>query len=337
MTRHTEILKPNEISEATKVSMKTRIISAIIGVIVVAPLIVLGDWFALALSVAVLVIALIEIINTAKKGYSALLYLITIVVGLIMAYWPFIISFITKCHEGGWTFHLYDYFKGMSISTPALIVGVSLLFLTVVLHDDFTVRDACFLIAMVLVISLGIQSIIYIRCLPSSLRETHKDFFNMYDNFWSSSLFIYVLIAAFATDIGAYFTGIFFGKKKINERISPKKTYGGFIGGLVISFLVSGTFAIVMSLVGQPILEGYLDLAHWWNILVLSAFMPIMATLGDFVFSAIKRYYEIKDFGKLIPGHGGILDRLDSIFFTFFAAAGYLVIYVSIIEGVTIL
>ena len=169
MTRHTEILKPNQISEATKVSMKTRIIAAVIGAIIVFPLLILGDWFGLALSVVALIIALVEIINTVKKGYSPLLYIITIIVGLIMAYWPIIVSFISHGHNGDWTFHLYDYFTGMSISIPAIIVGVSLLFLTAVLHEDFTVRDACFLIAMVLVISVGIQSIIYIRYEPVSV------------------------------------------------------------------------------------------------------------------------------------------------------------------------
>lgn len=332
-----EILKPNNISEATKSSMKTRIISGIIGLLIVVPLFVGGDWFTLILSAVALIIGVVEIVNTAKKDYSVLLYVISIAVALFIAYWPIIVSLIDMSHTGVFSVHIYDYFKGMAVSIPALIIFVSLIFLLVVLHSSFTVRDACFLITMILVISLGIQAILYIRYLPCYLNETERELFNIFDNLQSCSLLLYVVIGAFLTDIGAYFAGVLFGKNKINERISPKKTYEGFVGGLIISAISSMAFAFILTAIKKPILPGYLDLDNWWNIVILSLFMPIMATLGDFVFSAIKRFYEIKDFGKLIPGHGGILDRLDSLIFTFFAAGGYLIVLVAITKGGTIL
>ena len=330
--------KPNELTPQTKASMKTRIIASLIGLAIIIPLIFLGDWFTLVLAMFLLIVGVIEIVNTAKKDYSVLLYVISIIAAILITVWPAIVSLIDQIHGGNVSFHIFDYFGGIALSTPALIVGISLLFLTVVLHSSFTVRDACFLIAMVLVIALGIQCILYIRYLPSILNKTPREgFFNLFDTLESSTLIIYVLIGAFVTDIGAYFTGILWGKRKINERISPKKTYAGFVGGLLCSAIFSIAFAFILDAVGHPILVGYLDVPHWWNIVILSLFMPIMATLGDFVFSAIKRSYDIKDFGKLIPGHGGILDRLDSLIFTFFAAGGYLFVYIAFDTGTTLL
>jgi len=332
--RHPKELEPNQISESTKASMKTRIIAGLTALAICLPFFILGDWFLFAFSAFILIVAMTEIINVVKKDYSLLLYIVTFVVGALMTYWPVIISLINYKNGAStdWSdlIHFYDYFQSIEISVPAIFIGASLLFLTVVLHDSFTVRDACFLIAMVIIITVGLQSIIYCRMLPSIIYEKAnpgQPFWNYPHNIESWTLLVYVCIAAFMTDTGAYFTGVLFGKTKINERISPKKTYGGFVGGLVISALCSGGFAFIMSAVGKSVLPGLLDTAHWWNIIILSVLMPIFATLGDFVFSAIKRSYDIKDYGKIIPGHGGILDRLDSMIFTFLTAGVYLYIY----------
>lgn len=341
--KHHEQIKPNELSASTKSSMLTRILAAIVGIIIIVPPAVLGDWFILVLSAVVLTIALVEIVNTAKKDYSPILYIMTIVVGFFMTYWPILQGLLLKFRgltdASGqlFTAHVYSYFGNLSLSIPAIFVGVCLLFLTAVLHPSFTVKDSCFLVTMVLITSLGIQALLYIRLIPCHSSTEPREFFNFFDNCESSLLFLYVLLGTFATDIGAYFTGIFFGHKKINERISPKKTVGGFIGGLIISAVVTIGFAFIFCANGIPLLAGFVDLEHWINILVLSLGMPIIATLGDFVFSAIKREYGIKDFGKLIPGHGGILDRLDSLIFTFLFSAVYISIIIAIFGGTYIL
>ena len=154
-------------------------------------------------------------------------------------------------------------------------------------------------------------------------------YFNVYENFRSSLLFVYIIFMTFATDIGAYFVGIFFGRHKINERISPKKTWEGFLGGIIVSFIISSSVGLILSACNVPILEGVLDLQHWYWILVFSLATPLFATLGDFVFSSFKRTYNIKDFGNIMPGHGGVLDRLDSVIFAFIAAA----IFICIVSG----
>ena len=116
-------------------------------------------------------------------------------------------------------------------------------------------------------------------------------------------------IAAWMTDTGAYFTGVFFGKHKLAPEISPKKTVEGAIGGIIVctvSFLIYGV--VIEHFFNADI--NYLMLAV--SGLVLS---PI-AQIGDLSLSLIKREYNVKDYGVIFPGHGGILDRFDSVLFT---------------------
>jgi len=114
------------------------------------------------------------------------------------------------------------------------------------------------------------------------------------------------VISAVFTDSGAYFTGVSIGKNKIFPVISPNKTAEGFIGGIII-----GTLAIVIY---GAILENSTPLNIIIPAIAVYGFIGAIVTeLGDLLFSLIKRKCNIKDYGKLIPGHGGILDRLDSM------------------------
>ena len=116
----------------------------------------------------------------------------------------------------------------------------------------------------------------------------------------------YVVIIAFVTDVFAYFTGLKFGRHKLNERISPKKTIEGFIGGWFFGGLTSFIYAWFCHFFG-------IGLAF---ILVCSIILPIVSQIGDLAFSLIKRHYGVKDFSQIIPGHGGVMDRFDSLTFT---------------------
>ena len=112
-----------------------------------------------------------------------------------------------------------------------------------------------------------------------------------------------VVIAAFGSDIFAYFTGYFLGKHKMAPNLSPKKTIEGAVGGLIGSSLFSGLFGMIF----------LKEMAGVCFILGLVGGMAGMA--GDLTASAFKRKMGIKDYGKLIPGHGGIMDRFDSVIF----------------------
>ena len=118
-------------------------------------------------------------------------------------------------------------------------------------------------------------------------------------------LFIWiVIIAAFGSDIFAYFTGYFLGKHKMAPNLSPKKTIEGAVGGLVASSLLAWLFGFIFMRDMAPVC------------LALGLFGGAAGMAGDLTASAFKRKMGIKDYGKLIPGHGGIMDRFDSIIFT---------------------
>ncbi len=126
------------------------------------------------------------------------------------------------------------------------------------------------------------------------------------DSFGGEYYWYFIFIGAWVTDTFAYFTGVFFGKHKLIPNVSPKKTVEGAIGGVVfcIAFFV-GYGAIINSLTDYNISLVLLGFAG-----LLSAFVSM---IGDLSMSVIKRTYGIKDYGKIFPGHGGVLDRFDSI------------------------
>jgi phosphatidate cytidylyltransferase len=109
---------------------------------------------------------------------------------------------------------------------------------------------------------------------------------------------ILVLLVVWVTDIGGYFAGRGIGGPKLWPRVSPKKTWAGSIGGFVVSLVVAGGFAA-------------LGLGKTGPILLLGAALSIASQLGDLFESAVKRRFGVKDSSHIIPGHGGLLDRLD--------------------------
>jgi phosphatidate cytidylyltransferase len=122
---------------------------------------------------------------------------------------------------------------------------------------------------------------------------------------WTLSL---PLVASFATDIGAYFAGRFFGRHKLAPEISPGKTLEGSMGGILFSFLALLAYT---AWVREVFPFGLLEL--WLFSLLLS----LAAQLGDLAESMLKRFAGVKDSGRFLPGHGGLLDRIDSLLFTF--------------------
>lgn len=122
-----------------------------------------------------------------------------------------------------------------------------------------------------------------------------------YSGTYSYQILLGLLLLTWANDIGAYFTGILFGKTKLFERISPKKSWEGSIGG--------GVFAVITSLIISNYFDG-LNRLEWITVAII---VVIAGTYGDLVESHFKRSMQIKDSGSAIPGHGGFLDRFDSL------------------------
>ncbi len=116
---------------------------------------------------------------------------------------------------------------------------------------------------------------------------------------------IYLLLITTMTDSFALFTGMFIGKNKLAPSISPKKTIEGFIGGAIMGTFIATSFYVTVISQSVPLVL----------VIFVTLFLSCVGQLGDLVFSFIKREYNQKDFSNLIPGHGGILDRFDSLIF----------------------
>ncbi len=112
---------------------------------------------------------------------------------------------------------------------------------------------------------------------------------------------ILVLFAAFASDIGGFYAGRFFGKNKVWPRVSPKKTVEGSLGGMLACCVI--TLCIGLTFGAAP----------WYALILLGFLLNCASQLGDFFESALKRTVGVKDSGAILPGHGGVLDRVDSI------------------------
>ena len=130
--------------------------------------------------------------------------------------------------------------------------------------------------------------------------------FNLQNNSnetYNPSIILFMFLLVWSFDSFAYIVGINFGKNKIMPSISPKKSWEGFFGGFICTMMLSQIFA------------NYLNISEL-NIMLTSALVPLSASLGDFIISYYKRIAKVKDSGKLIPGHGGILDRMDAFLLT---------------------
>lgn len=119
------------------------------------------------------------------------------------------------------------------------------------------------------------------------------------------SYLIYILLVTIATDTFAYFTGYFIGEHKLCVKISPKKTWEGAIGGSFIATIIATVFYIF-------IIDSSTNI---FLVILITLLLTIVGQIGDLFFSSIKRHFNVKDFSNLIPGHGGILDRFDSVIF----------------------
>jgi len=333
------IFQPNELSSDAVVSMRTRIITAIVAIAIVLPILLFGDWPFFTLMSVVLVLGVIEVVRCAKRKYSKVLYITSCALALLVLWWP-ILKQIPE-YNFDWdlikNWRLYDSYQAVYMSATIMFIGICLASFTMLIDKGFTIIDACFIFTIVFIVALGFQSALVLRYFPMSVYHEELalagktvPYVNAFDNLESCMLILFVAVGACLNDAFAYFVGVFFGKHKMIERVSPKKTWEGFFGGVILTSIFLCAWAFILAVVdngNHAILKGLLDLEHWYHIIILSILIPLVSVLGDLVFSSIKRYYGIKDFSNVMPGHGGILDRMDSIVFALTTAAIYLSLF----------
>ena len=172
-----------------------------------------------------------------------------------------------------------------------LVIAVYLFGLAVFSHGKLTVDSVGLTFMTTLYISLGFGGIVLLRDLPGI----------------GKFVFLIVFLVSWLTDIFAYLTGYLFGKHKLIPDVSPKKTIEGSIGGIV--FCIGGLllYGWIASLVWEDAFPDYLVLA------AAGLILSLVSQVGDLLMSLIKRRFNIKDYGIIFPGHGGMLDRFDSI------------------------
>lgn len=141
------------------------------------------------------------------------------------------------------------------------------------------------------------------------------------DGFYNYQIMFGCLFILWASDTGAYFAGTFFGKRKLFERISPKKSWEGFFGGAALAMAFAIGLPFFFEGIDQP---STLSLTDW---IVVGVIIIVGGTFGDLVESLLKRSIEIKDSGTALPGHGGFLDRFDGLLIS----APFIVAYIEIV------
>ena len=167
------------------------------------------------------------------------------------------------------------------------VIPILGLTIPIVLYNNskrYNINDALFILGVVMFIGISFNNIIYLNNL------------DMYKC-------IFIFIIAFATDTYAYIGGMLIGKHKFTS-ISPKKTMEGSVIGIIM-----GTF------IGSVYYYAFIGGISTSIIILMCLLLTILSEVGDLVFSSIKRYFNVKDYSNIIPGHGGILDRFDSVIF----------------------
>lgn len=256
--------------------MKIRIITSIFAICIFLPVLYFSDTMFFCFAMAVVAVASVyEMMRCMgiKKLY------ITIPVCLWASVFPFLVRYITNIAA----FAMIAFICG----------GVYIMYLftlSLLSHGKFQITEAATLFTVSLYIIAAITSIVYIRDF-----RVHGEY-----------IYLLVFIGAWVTDSFAYFTGMFIGKHKLIPDVSPKKTIEGSIGGIVFCTAAFVGFGIVT--------DAFFGTSANLIFLALGGvIVSVISQIGDLVMSLIKRHYGIKDYGKIFPGHGGMLDRFDSI------------------------
>lgn len=258
--------------------MKQRIITAIVAFFVLLPVLIFSDTFIFPLGLAACAVLSVWEMFACVGLKNA--WLFTVPLYAIGAAFPFLIRY------------LQDSGLLAPIAICAAVVWALYAFTVLIFSHGKYPLEAVFVASFsLLYIFVGFNAILFIHdCEPGG-----------------KYLYYICFLGAWITDIFAYFCGRAFGKHKLIPDVSPKKTVEGSVGGTVFCILVMVIFGFVVEKLVPQITANLLIFA------VAGVLVAVVSQIGDLSMSVIKRKYGVKDYGFIFPGHGGVLDRFDSV------------------------
>ena len=262
--------------------MLKRIITSIVAVIVLIPFLIFSNTWLFPIGIALCAFLgcyeMLSCIGKQKNIFFAL------PVSLAAAFFPLAVRYAY--------INAIQFADLLKLSLGIALVAALYVFAIAVFDNKKTaVTDAALIYMSCLYIIAAFSAIVYLH-----------DYIQL-----GNMIYLLAFICAWTTDIFAYFTGRFLGRHKLIESVRPKKTVEGAIGGVVFCVIAMLVFGIIVEHVSGEFKANHLVLA------ISGIFISIVSQIGDLVMSVIKRNYGIKDYGKIFPGHGGILDRFDSV------------------------
>lgn len=277
--------------------MRTRIITAIVALCIFVPVCIFSESIVFEIAMAVLNVVAVYELWHCIRGVDAASKVASHEIGSLALWSPNLLL------AAGCVF--FPRFVGNERTVGAVFMLFVLLMLytfavVVFSRGRIQITDAAVLLMMTLYVTMSFTSILCLRRSGDS----------------GASLYLLPFIGAWVSDTFAYFTGRLLGKHKLIPEVSPKKTVEGAIGGIVFTAIA---YAVYGCITGSHVATTLLMLA------VFGAIISIISQIGDLIASVVKRHYGIKDYGKLFPGHGGVMDRFDSVLAT--APVLYILMY----------
>lgn len=277
--------------------MLKRTVTALVGLAFVIPILYFSDTYAFVAFIALLsFIASYEMLGCIGQRNELAVSIPFYLISIL-------IPMISRAFENVYIF--------CSVALGIMFVYTFYLFaLSVFTRGRYLVKDAALSVALCTYIVIAFVSLILLRDMEGI----------------GKYVYLMPFVGSWASDIFAYVCGCLFGKHKLIPEVSPKKTVEGLLGGIVFAMLAFCLYGFVIS-------KMYNIVPNYFAMLILGAVVSLVSQLGDLIASIIKRQFGIKDYGKLLPGHGGVMDRFDSML----AVSPFLFIMISAVLSFTTL